>query len=806
MIMPSGKKFLENSNYVIATGASLMILLMTSLAVVGISRVNSISQDMENISVLSNGRIQNLEIMRQIVRDRTLSMYAISLMSDPFEKDQEYMRFRRMAEPFITNRISFTEKGLHPEQIKPFDETRKLINRTAVLQNEIIEKLMDEDQSNIFNLMSVIDLPLERQILALYDELIKIEQTYTENGLASAKQAQKQIYFIMMFMAVGASLISVIITYLIIKHTSRIENALSQAKEQAEVTLHSIGEAVITSDSEGNVIYLNPVAEALTGWQCKEAIGKPLIEVYKIKSENDNEIIDHPAYSNTTKGQTLYQPQHGILNDRNNNTYIIKDKTSLLSNKHGVAYGKVVVTQDVTQEIELTRRMTWQAKHDSLTKLVNRVEFEQSLNRLITSRRSNDCQHALVYLDLDQFKLVNDTCGHFAGDELLKQLVSLLKSKVREQDLLARLGGDEFGLILTDCSLSQAEIISMELVKTVKEFRFSWDSKIFTLGMSAGLVAIDATSTNFSTLMSAADAACFIAKDQGRNRVWVHHHGNESVQQRQGEMEWTTRINAALEMDRFCFYYQSLLPVNNTIDRHYMELLIRMIDEDGKIIAPMAFIPSAERYGLMPEIDRWVIKNAIEWLHTNADIVPSNQVIAINISGQTICDDGILDFCKQHIKNLPAGVHICFEITETAAVLNWTNARNFVLELKSLGCLFALDDFGSGMSSFSYIKNLPVDYIKIDGDFVIDLLEDPMDLEVVVAINQIGHTIGIKTIAEFVESSEILEKVKQIGIDYAQGNFVATAKPLNTFNNKGNNELDPTFESQIPPFNSLQLK
>jgi diguanylate cyclase (GGDEF)-like protein/PAS domain S-box-containing protein len=437
------------------------------------------------------------------------------------------------------------------------------------------------------------------------------------------------------------------------------------------------------------------------------------------------------------------------------------------------------------------KRLAWQAKHDPLTGLVNRREFERCLEASIGNARVDFRQYFLCYLDLDRFKIVNDTCGHAAGDELLRQITDLLKAQIRTTDLLARLGGDEFGLLLYNCPPHQALVIANALRQSLEEFRFAWSDKTFTIGVSIGLVTVNAETLNLASAINTADAACYVAKNAGRNRVHFYQADDDhEVTQQHGQIQWVEKLTRALEQDRFCLYYQPIVPLRkssacNTCGEHY-EVLLRLNDETGKLVSPGAFIPAAERYHLMQHIDRWVIRTlfASQAKHYQESLLCCEHegeagMYAINLSGASIIDDQFIDFVLEAFATyqVPPQV-ICFEITETVAITNLSRARKLIEELKNLGCWFALDDFGSGMSSFAYLKNLPVDYLKIDGGFIKDIIENPTNLALTEAINQIGHVMGLQTIAEFVENDAILEKIKALGVDYAQGYGIGKPLPL----------------------------
>jgi diguanylate cyclase (GGDEF)-like protein/PAS domain S-box-containing protein len=557
------------------------------------------------------------------------------------------------------------------------------------------------------------------------------------------------------------------------------KSALFQEKERAEVTLHSIGDGVITTDAASIVEFLNPVAANLTGWTLQEARGRPLTEIMGLIDEKSREPVENPVHKCLRDGTVMALADHAVLVRRDNQELAITVSAAPIRNHSGEPIGAVIVFHDVAQSRKLTQQLSYQASHDALTDLPNRTEFERHLQEALLSAKDSNRQHVLCYLDLDQFKIVNDTCGHVAGDELLRQITGLLRSKVRDTDVLARLGGDEFGILLKYCHPQRAPSVAESFCRVVKDFRFLWGEHSFETGVSVGLVAITEDSQSVSEVLSTADVACYAAKDKGRNQVHMYQPDDMELKQRRGEMQWVSRIRRAIDENRFCLYQQPIVPLNpdSGLEMH-RELLIRLMDEDGKLVPPMAFIPAAERYNLMPDIDRWVIRHGFQLLGAQCSS-DCEWICAINLSGQSLCDDAFLDFIIRQFEL--SGVspdRICFEITETAAVANLVRASNFINVLKQMGCRFALDDFGSGLSSFAYLKNLKVDYLKIDGSFVKDMMNDPIDRSLVEAINEIGHIIGIKTIAEFVENTDILEALRELGVDFAQGYGVAKPAPL----------------------------
>jgi diguanylate cyclase (GGDEF)-like protein len=429
------------------------------------------------------------------------------------------------------------------------------------------------------------------------------------------------------------------------------------------------------------------------------------------------------------------------------------------------------------------RQLSYQASHDVLTGLINRREFEMRVERAIRHAQAQAGIHALMYIDLDQFKVVNDTCGHTAGDKLLQQLSGLLLSSIRYRDTLSRLGGDEFGMLLENCPLDRAVAIANNLLKTIGAFQFKWDDETFTVSMSIGVVPIDRSTTDIASVMSASDSACYIAKESGRNRVQIAHLGDRRLQERHGEMQWVSRLTRALEDNQFELFFQPIIPcASRGGNDKYLEILLRMIDDDGIVIAPGAFMPAAEKYNLVSSIDRWVINKTMTWLAENTGDNSWPLTVSINISGQTVGNPEMLRFIIDKMDETGISAEqIVFEITETAAIANITSATSFMLTLRGCGFRFSLDDFGSGLSSFTYLKKLPVDFLKIDGAFVRDILSDPVDYAMVRSINELGQLLGKETIAEFVETLEIAEELRNIGVDYVQGFAYAKPQPLNNF-------------------------
>jgi len=567
-----------------------------------------------------------------------------------------------------------------------------------------------------------------------------------------------------------------------ITERKKAETAVFQAKERAQVTLQSIGDAVITTDSEGRIDYMNPIAESLTGWESREAQGQKIGEVLTVINDVTREAAESPVVRCLREGQVLGLSEHTVLVSRRGQEIAIQDSAAPIRDRAGNLIGAVMVFHDVSKERRLHRALHYQASHDALTGLINRREFENRLNAAVEdAKQDTEARHALLYLDLDQFKLVNDTCGHPAGDQLLKQITGMLQSRIRGGDTLARLGGDEFGILLQDCVLDQALRAADTLRQAIRDYRFVWQDGVLAVGVSIGIVEITKETATVANLMSAADVACYTAKDAGRNRVELYQA--DKVPERHREMHWVSKLTRACDESSFELFYQPIVPIGTTTgEREHFELTLRLRDDTGAWVTPAEFIPAAERYNVMPSIDRWVVRQALDSVVYRAASGMKPFTVAVNLSGTSLNDERFLEYLIAELGNSDlAEGSMCFEITETAAIANLGNVVHFMRELKTRGCRFALDDFGSGLSSFMYLKTLPVDYLKIDGQFVENVARDPIDRSMVEAISQVGRTMGILTIAERVESEEVLLELGRLGIAFAQGFHIAVPKPVKDF-------------------------
>jgi diguanylate cyclase (GGDEF)-like protein/PAS domain S-box-containing protein len=563
-----------------------------------------------------------------------------------------------------------------------------------------------------------------------------------------------------------------------------IESELNQERKLAHAALEAISDAVMTTDLSGRIHYFNPVAEKMLGQNLSHAQGLPLVSILNLVDEITRDTIECPLQEMIQTGQTIQVLDQALLCTAQGQQFAIDFSVAPMQDSQGYVIGAVLVFRDVTSTRRLAQQLSWQASHDSLTGLFNRHKFEDTVITTIRDAQAGN-QHVLCYLDLDQFKIVNDTCGHIAGDQLLLTLSEILSSEIRSSDMLARLGGDEFGILFYQCSLGQANTIVERIHGQLQNFRFLWQGQTFSVSASFGLVQIDETSQSLTQILAAADAACYAAKEAGRNRIHLYCIDDDELTRQRRERLWISRINQAIEEDRFQLYAQEIAPLDPPTPDYtrHVEILLRMVDRNGELIPPGCFIPAAERYGLMTELDRVVIKTFFE-SYAKACMTLSgtpldNCMYAINLSARSLNDEQFIDFVKAQFKvhRVPPEI-ICFEITETAAISNLTKASQLIQELKLMGCRFALDDFGSGMNCFAYLKQLTIDYLKIDGSFIKNITQEPIDKELVICMNRIAHVLGAKTVAEWVETDETFQTLREIGIDYGQGFGISRPRPL----------------------------
>lgn len=642
----------DDTKVIISLGFTAILVLMSLIIYTALNQLQELNHDMSEMVEATNSKVEAANTMRDAIRLRASSLRSLALAEDPFERDEEYLRFVNHARAFregrerlLASTLDAQEKAIHDRLIESVREAQPLIDRVAELL------LGEEEYSDEVSAAMIAAVRRQDILLARLNELVEYERNLAKQTLNSANDEYQKSRWLLFILAGLALALSLFIAATVIRRSS-----------------------------------------------------------------------------------------------------------------------------------EKSRQIHYQANHDALTGLLNRRAFEHELNTLVKMDEKAEHKNALLYMDLDRFKVVNDTCGHMAGDELLRQITSVFRNRLRQTDIIARLGGDEFGILLKNCSEESAYRVAEALRESASNFQFDWDRKKFSVGVSIGVVPIDRDSGSMSMMLSTVDMACLEAKRSGRNRVRVANVDDQHIAERRNEMASIGLIKEALEDDRLVLYYQSVVPINGDMDSGtHVEILVRMINAEGDLVPPGSFIPVAERYDLMVDIDKWVLSHAVQWLEQYSRSYDPPRLM-INLSGQSLSDEGFLDFVLATLNGADiSSSHVCFEITETAAIANLNRALAFLDALKDRGCEFALDDFGSGLSSFTYLKGLPVDYLKIDGTFVREIVKEPIDYAMVKSINEIGHVMNKRTIAEFVEDRAIFMKLKAIGVDYAQGYGIAVPKPLYEF-------------------------
>lgn len=730
-------------------------------------------------------KVNLLTSMRGSARERSLCLFNMVNLDDPFERDAWFLEFNKFGARFAQARAQLLQMSPNAEELKILEQQGRLSGITIPIQNRIVELVQQFDIEPARKLLIEQAIPRQNEVFA---EIGKYQQLLSEDinaNVAEIKQNQKNATRMIILFGSGAVLIGIMLAIYVFRKMSSNANQLYVEKELAQVTIDSIGDAVITTDAGCNIRFMNPEAQRLTGWSLADSVNLPLTNILNIVEGKKDKQIQNPIARAISEDKRVNSTTNTILIDRSRNRHAIEHTASAIRDQHGNTHGGVLVFRDVSETRALAEQLTHQASHDALTGLVNRREFEVRLNQATVNAHAERSQYALLYIDLDQFKIINDMGGHIAGDELLKQLANIMKKMLRESDTLARLGGDEFGILLDGCPITKAKEIAEEVRDTVDKFQFYWEGNVYDVGASIGIYMINEDSGSPADIMSAADTACYTAKDLGRNRIQVYQPGNDELAKRRNEMYWSQRLHTAIKNDKLCLYAQEIKPVNgSSTDKRYIEILLRLQDGSNQLIPPAMFMPAAERFSLTNTLDKWVINNAFDKI-AQMDFDHSHDAkwqFGINLSAQSINTHEMVGYIINAFEK--TGVNpklIRFEITEAMAISNLATARRFISLLKGLGCEFALDDFGKGLSSFSYLKHIPVDAIKIDGNFVKDIVDDNISSAFIDAINQIAHVMGIVTVAEYVENETIYNAIMKTQVDYVQGHFIAQPQPLSDF-------------------------
>jgi diguanylate cyclase (GGDEF)-like protein/PAS domain S-box-containing protein len=780
---PNSASLPRRARNVTILGFALVIALTTVLVALDLARVHSVR---ERVQEIVRSHAARAELASGLLASNLALAEALHLVleaRDGPRLTQAQAQFRAAAMRFDRALEGLRAAGPLPgEDGRAMAEVLEAAQETRTMRERIAQLVFARRPADAAELHIRWEGAFRDRLGERLTALQERQRVQMLEAVDRVDRETRESLMLTMGLRLGALLTGLLIAWLVIRYLYQIGDALQRETERAQVALHSIGDGIIVTGAGGEVEDLNPVAEKLTGWSRQEARGRALGEVYRLVDEDSREAVDF-RFGAEGLSRGGGDGVSGVrLVHREGREFPVEDTVSPIRDRAGRTTGNIVVFHDVTHLRTLARQLSWQASHDPLTGLVNRREFERRLGEMLETARTQGTQHALLYLDLDQFKPVNDECGHVAGDDLLRQLAVVMHARIRGSDTLARLGGDEFGVLLEACPLDQAIRIANELCETVRDFRFQWRGKVYGVGASVGLVPLGPGTRGVEQAIEAADESCYAAKARGGNRIQIHRPPDSELAQQHRDVAVVSRMGEALERGNFRLYRQVIMPASGTGRVHY-EVLVRMVDELGLLIPPTEFMATAERYSLLPILDRWVITKVVDFLahHTKRATHPGGepQFYAVNISGASINDSTFSDFLRRLLseQHVPSEL-LCFEITETVAIANLTKAAELMHELRTLGCRFALDDFGIGVSSFAYLKYLPVDFLKIDGTFVRDLTRNPMDRAIVEAIARIGHVLGMRTVAECVEDAATLERLRNLKVDYVQGSAVGEPEPM----------------------------
>lgn len=774
------KLHLTNTKNVVALGFSLVVVLMVALLLIGVRMVENSQQRLDQLVHINNLKIELVSEMRYAARERTINLYRMLLLDDPFDQDAEWMQFNAYGSQFVAARETILQLPLSPVERRLLDLQQALTAQVAPSQREVARHISTGDREKAHRSLMEEIMPGQDRTFTVLTELVDYQKDLARIAAEETHAEFDRTLTIMLALAAGFILVTLFIARYVQRQALDSERRLFNAKEHAQVTLHSIGEGVICTNLQGEVEELNAAAASLLGRQVEQVLGKPVAEVLHLSPEGKPASLLDPMAQVLRRSGLVTSDDKAILHRDDGNDLAVEYTASPIHDRDHRQLGAILVFRDVTQMRSLASQLSYQARHDELTGLLNRREFEARVSRALEDAQRHDRESWLCFIDMDQFKVINDTCGHLAGDEQLKRVAGALSSRLREEDTVARLGGDEFAILIrnndAEGTLSMVERIREEM----QAMPFIWEDKRFATRFSMGVVPIDRASGNLQELFSTADSACYLAKEAGRNRIHLYRPDDADIARRHGEMQWVHHINSALEEGRFTLYYQAIAPLQRGHRARCGEILVRMLDLEGKLVPPMSFIPAAERYNLMGQVDRWVIRNTLQVLASQrATFLQAGDWVSINLSAQSLCDEQFLDFVLNQLAelNIDPG-WLCFEITETSAIANLGRAIEVITRLKDRGCRIALDDFGSGVSSFAYLKNLPVDLVKMDGDFVRDIRGNATNLALVEAINRVGHVMGIQTVAEYVEDRRTAVLLRRLGVDFGQGYGIHQPTPL----------------------------
>jgi diguanylate cyclase (GGDEF)-like protein/PAS domain S-box-containing protein len=762
---------------VILLGFAAIFLLIGLTAAVQWREVGQFPQLIESGRIATE-KMDLITSLIEVARSRTRMTSQMIATQDPFDKDALRMRLDEQAAYFAQLRERLVAIGLTEEERLLLEQNGEFVRPALQAQRRAAELAMSDDPEVLREAQRLLmfeAFPLQGRIVDNFMRIAQLQRDKVSEATLQAQSGYERMVYLLIGLTGGSLLLAMLVAVFVVRKTSLIEAALHREKERAQVTLRSIGDAVIATDAVGRVQYMNPAAEVLTGHTLAQVMKRPVGEVLNARDEGRRRSIGEHVLQLVQHGNPGAPSDDVLLVNKQGEELSIALTLARIREVDGRIGGVILSFQDVTESRQLAKRIEFHAQHDALTGLLNRRAFQERVKQALAIYDQG--VHVLCAMDLDRFKLVNDSCGHAAGDELLRQLTGRLRAVVRKGDLIARMGGDEFAFFLLNTDLAHAAELAEKLLETVREYRFLWEGKTFRVGASIGLVQGPAGSVvDFQHLLRAADAACYQAKAEGRDRAVVVPYDGASLEAQRQEGEWVSRINEALENDGFALVGQPIVALDaGGGDGGFVEVLVRMGDAGGDI-PPMSFLPAAERYNLMPKIDEWVVRQVLRLLEAERNGARS---FAINLSGQSIGDAGFVQRVVDLIERsrVDRG-RLCFELTETAAIASLDTAQHFMNVARGMGCQVALDDFGSGLSSFAYIKNLPVDLIKIDGEFIQQLADDKTSRVMVEAIHGVARALGLRTVAEFVGDAETLRILRSIGVDMAQGYYLGRPMPL----------------------------
>ena len=787
----------SRTNLFTGTGFLIVIVMMAVMIAVAINGVRSIQQELDGVIEKNAAKIEQIEIMRLANRERIIGLQLMLLLDDPFEIDDIAMRHMSYANQFIVARKALYDSADSKAEVEALDRIRQASMVAAPINEEIRELVLDELPEEGKALMIEKLVPVQDAIYQEFKVLTTLFDKHVELSNEMARKDFERLYMRLVILLILVVALCVFIGYTVTRRINKSEQSLIDHLDELEqvvaartrelkqesdlltVTLASIGDGVVTINPDSTVRYMNPAAEEMTLLNNDDIVGKP---VSSVLHQVDMDTGQQEPLISLDSPQDDDPPAAGAekqFKRANGETIDIEQSVADITDENGITHGAVVVLRDVSATRAMERKLAHEATHDPLTGLVNRREFESRVKMAINRASVDNTLHTICYIDLDRFKAVNDSCGHATGDRLLCDLSRIVKEQLRKGDTFARIGGDEFGLLLEQCSVKKGVEIAEAVRQSITNYQLLHDGQVFSVGASMGAVEISENTTDIESLLSVADAACYVAKGGGGGSVQIYRSNDDNVLQLRDETRWAREISQALDNNRFELHCQPIVGVSDACrnSMHY-EILMRMRDSQGNLVYPGSFLPAAERYKQLTAIDRHVVYETLKWVGDNAHECQSCR-FAINIAGASISDMGFLAFVSESFRTTGADPSfIIFEIVEHVAVGNLNAAIRFMSTLKKLGCEFSLDDFGRGFSSLGSLKDLPVDYLKIDGGFVAGILETPEDEATVRAINEIGQVLGKKTVAEFVENDAIKCRVTELGIDYVQGFGISRPFPL----------------------------